>query len=907
MCVFKELEAKHIAHMEKVIREECDNLSTQLRHNPHKAYKLINNITGQVRAELNVLGRSTNEKLRKIREYFAGMGGDAGDTAEVKFLEAPMLRRPIKDGGFTLAELKDACKQFDRGKAPGCDGLPIESFMSLIEDPEVALVLLNIINEPMRTGEVPQQWKRILQVPIPKKGDLLSLSNWRPICLLNVIAKIHNKLIYNRIVPEIDRILRPNQFGFRPNRNTAGAMACLVEIQKKALRGPKGVVVCFVDFCKAFPSVSFAAIHAALRAFHVPESLQRAVMAMYTGTRAYVRTPLGDTDDFDVTTGTLQGDVLAPFLFILVLDRVLAQAFDENPQSGVTVSKEGGTRSRPGHRWQFSDLGYADDLALFAPSVKSMGGMLEALLREAGVVNLKMNVGPQKTAWMCWGNVSDAGGALHVEGLGEVPRVYSYKHLGSTRDETGTSVALRERIHLGWAGVHKLSPIWKMPFATAVKLRLFDTFITPILRYGAGTWTLSPEELEWGDVQVNRMRRYALGARFQNTNVLSLYGDTPKLSTINKVERSRLIGHLIRRGDSEVFASAMAWQCLTVRHTTALWRMSLSEACARDMGIDHEEILHIALASEDEASMAKARWQRGVAALGARLEPTFSYVPLWDARWEAERKRCTAPEHFELVEEGSAPFPHFPNYLHCYTDGSRIQDTDQRFATGSSVYAIQDGECVAVLQVPISATSASNNEAEIGAAIYACRLATALGSHKVIIHTDSGVLWDWHHNKRRRWRLTGYTGMPNADLYRTLDADMRELERVHVVKVRAHNGNPYNTEADGAAGRAANEASVAGHGAGGPRFVPQVGTDPREVDRALRLVTAARRRQREAKVNERTERKRERESEQAEIVICGHLRNHRFIGCREGVCRHPCCNRGWNSWQGRVIHQSTDK
>jgi hypothetical protein len=136
--------------------------------------------------------------------------------------------------------------------------------------------------------------------------------------------------------------------------------------------------------------------------------------------------------------------------------------------------------------------------------------------------------------------------------------------------------------------------------------------------------------------------------------------------------------------------------------------------------------------------------------------------------------------------------------------------------------------------------------------------------------------------------------MPNAHLYRVLDADMRGLEHVHMIKVRAHNGNPHNSEADAAAGRAANEASLAGHGAKGPRIVNQIGVDPLEVDRALRKTTTARRYQKEEKERCRKEKKRERETEVVEVVVCGHLRNLRFAGCREGVCRHLCCNRSWH-------------
>ena len=57
--------------------------------------------------------------------------------------------------------------------------------------------------------------------------------------------------------------------------------------------------------------------------YGVPEKLIDSVCDMYQDTRAFVNTQHGPTDMFETTSGVLQGDTLAPFLFILVLDYVL--------------------------------------------------------------------------------------------------------------------------------------------------------------------------------------------------------------------------------------------------------------------------------------------------------------------------------------------------------------------------------------------------------------------------------------------------------------------------------------------------------------------------------------------------------------------------------------------------------
>ena len=63
-----------------------------------------------------------------------------------------------------------------------------------------------------------------------------------------------------------------------------------------------------------------------LKAYGIPPRLLRAINAMYSGTRSKVVTPDGDTEEFEITAGVLQGDTLAPFIFVIVLDYVLRKA-----------------------------------------------------------------------------------------------------------------------------------------------------------------------------------------------------------------------------------------------------------------------------------------------------------------------------------------------------------------------------------------------------------------------------------------------------------------------------------------------------------------------------------------------------------------------------------------------------
>ena len=367
-----------------------------------------------------------------------------------------------------------------------------------------------------------------MQVPVPKKGDTAELANWRPICLVNTIVKLINAMILNRVRPVVERVLRENQFGFRPERSTNGAQVLLNELLSKSGRGDK-FYLAFVDFASAFPSVSHAAIEAALKAFHVGPMLRRLTMSLHSDLEGLVRTPFGKTASFPITSGILQGDVFAPYLFIMVLDRILNAAIDRN-EFGLKLQTKG-TRKRGYQSTRISDIDYADDLVFVAESKPELTSMIDSLISEASKANLHLAVGQKKTAWMNPnGKTCDDLGSCNAS-CGLIPRTSSYRHLGNIQHESDPQVTLKERLHLTWACFSKLRGIWISPLGTKTKLRLFDTLVYPIVNYGSSSLYLSKSQIRRADVQINHMRRIVCEATGVDEHqkcypLESLYKDT---------------------------------------------------------------------------------------------------------------------------------------------------------------------------------------------------------------------------------------------------------------------------------------------------------------------------------------------------------------------------------------------
>ena len=101
----------------------------------------------------------------------------------------------------------------------------------LIKLPGIAEELTPMLNTIYASGNAPETFRRAAIVPIPKKGDLSQLGNWRGISLMSLLAKLYNRVLLNRLRPVLDPLLRKNQNGFRPGRGFPEHILCLSSIE----------------------------------------------------------------------------------------------------------------------------------------------------------------------------------------------------------------------------------------------------------------------------------------------------------------------------------------------------------------------------------------------------------------------------------------------------------------------------------------------------------------------------------------------------------------------------------------------------------------------------------------------------------------------------------------------------
>ena len=117
-------------------------------------------------------------------------------------------------GPFTVEELDAALHKASRNKAVGLDDILTEAWQWLTEDNRQKL--LDILNQALTAGHIPQEWQQALVVEIYKgKGSTADPNNYRPISLLSTAYKLMARIIQQRLEKAIDHRLRDTQFGFR--------------------------------------------------------------------------------------------------------------------------------------------------------------------------------------------------------------------------------------------------------------------------------------------------------------------------------------------------------------------------------------------------------------------------------------------------------------------------------------------------------------------------------------------------------------------------------------------------------------------------------------------------------------------------------------------------------------------
>ena len=400
--------------LQKIEHDKCSRIAYQSRDQSAKAV-------------LNPRSESRIGSVELIRDYWATIVGKRlafrGDPRIGEWANELSERvRPqslAKDKQETWRFVLRKAKSF---KAPGPDGIP----GALWKKVTVAnRYLLNWI--PRAERKCPKWLPQGRVVLLPKGGDSSKPENYRPIACLNTCYKLITAFITeqlldhlnsNHILPENQRALVRSVWGCTDAIATDRAIAISSQISR---RSDSRLHAVWVDYSKAFDSISHSYLNYVLKVCKVHKSIRRLLAQLMSGWKVRyevrVNSKKMQSKPLQIRRGVLQGDTLSPLLFCLAIAPISHVLNSQIKKVECVVHHEGQVVSTVALNHMF----YMDDFKGYSRETGELERMICLLTDISRTMGLEIN--PKKSAVLL---DKESGATSSLPELGEG----SYKYLG---------------------------------------------------------------------------------------------------------------------------------------------------------------------------------------------------------------------------------------------------------------------------------------------------------------------------------------------------------------------------------------------------------------------------------------------------------------------------------------------
>ena len=187
-------------------------------------------------------------------------------------------------------------------------------------------IMSRLINKIYKSGNIPEDFRKSIFVPVLKVNRAQECSDFRTIALISHASKVLLHLIKRRITPIVERQLGDSQMGFRKGKGTRDAIFQLrmiservtqMNTEKEAREGgtkkkAKKLYLCFVDYQKAFDRVKHDKLVEVMEKAGIPELLWRLIINLYWKPLAVVRRDSGTSREIKVERRVRQGCAISP-------------------------------------------------------------------------------------------------------------------------------------------------------------------------------------------------------------------------------------------------------------------------------------------------------------------------------------------------------------------------------------------------------------------------------------------------------------------------------------------------------------------------------------------------------------------------------------------------------------------
>ena len=238
---------------------------------------------------------------------------------KVHMLTSDQYRIMLED--FTMVELYAALKTMKSTSAPGNDGLTMKFYLHFWD--LVGVDLFNSLEFSFEQGKLSNSQRQGIIKLLPKKlRNLLLVSNWRPIILLNVDYKILAKVFAVRLKDILPDLIHPDQRGFVQGRRISHSILDVYAVADILMNSEDDLdfLMCSVDIRKAFDSIDWDFLRYALSLYDFPPEFLKWFDVIYCERIAYVSNNNFLSDPIKIEKGNFQGCPLSPLFFVLAIE-----------------------------------------------------------------------------------------------------------------------------------------------------------------------------------------------------------------------------------------------------------------------------------------------------------------------------------------------------------------------------------------------------------------------------------------------------------------------------------------------------------------------------------------------------------------------------------------------------------
>ncbi|KAK4518783.1 uncharacterized protein ATC70_009006 [Mucor velutinosus] len=242
---------------------------------------------------------------------------------------------------FTYADLLTGTHRTKFQSSPGIDGLPYPILNVIFNHPKAAKLSVQVFNDALNLGIFPSSWLQTCICLLPKSGDLSNLKNWRPLSLICCDAKIFTRLLNQRLMPFMNKIICPQQSGFMPGRFIGDNGMILHNTRLIAAETSSDSIALLLDQEKAYDRIHPDYLRAVMQRFNMPTNIIHSLLTLFFSTQIHININGHiSTDYITQQRGIRQGDPISPLLFNIAFDPFLRSIHQDPQYKGFNLHTE---------------------------------------------------------------------------------------------------------------------------------------------------------------------------------------------------------------------------------------------------------------------------------------------------------------------------------------------------------------------------------------------------------------------------------------------------------------------------------------------------------------------------------------------------------------------------------------